>query len=230
MDIVVASCGTYSDAWAPFVHLFRKFWPDCPYRLCLVTDRLAEPWPGDIAVEIGADMGWGPNLVAGIRKLGSPQHVLLMQEDFFLNAPVRTDVIARALKVMQEGWTNACFRLYPCPGPDVPLEDWYGLIRHDAPYRVSCQAAIWSRPELEVLLRDMSTAANFEIDGTRRCQKRCRCLKFYSVLRGESNQWPMQYYCSAISRGEWEPDAVAFARTQGAVVDTNRRAVRGCPR
>lgn len=231
MDIIVASCGAYSDAWAPFVGLFRKFWPDCPYRLCLVTDHLTQSWPGDVAVEVGADLGWGPNLRVGMAKLGYPRHVLLLQEDFFLSAPVKTEVVKRALEMMLSSGHNACFRLYPCPGADVPFDDWHGLIRHDAQYRVSCQAAIWFRPELEVLLHDQPTAAHFEIDGTRRSSNRCRCLKYFSILRQpDPNTWPLQYYCSAISRGQWEPDAVAFARAQGVVVDTSRRSVRSGPR
>lgn len=226
MDIVVASCAAYSDAWVPFVGLFRKFWPDCPYRLCLVTDRLAEPWAGDVAIEIGQDLGWGPNLVAGLRKLGGSPHVLLMQEDFFLSAPVRTDVVARALAVMRESNHNACFRLFPCPGPDMALNDWYGLVKHDAPYRVSCQSAIWLRSELEFMAHEMPTAAHFEIEGTCKSAKRCGCLRFFSTLRTESSLWPLQYYCSAITRGQWEPDAVAFARAQGVSVDTSRRPLR----
>lgn len=211
--------------------LFRKFWPDCPYRLCLITDRLSASWSGDAAVEVGSDLGWGANLMVGMAKLGYPRHVLLMQEDFFLSAPVKTDEIKRALSIMLESGNNACFRLYPCPGPDVPLDRGYGLIGHNAAYRVSCQAAIWHRPELEVLAHDARTAAEFELVGTPRSTKRCGCLRYFSVLRDpDPSNWPMHYYCSAISRGEWEPDAVAFARAQGVPVDTGRRPVRGCPR
>jgi hypothetical protein len=230
MDIVVASCGAYADAWKPFVRLFRKFWPDCPYKLFLITDKLAEPWEGDKAIVIGDDLGWGDNLVAGLRQMNGVRNVLLLQEDFFLSAPVNTDFLKRAEEEMMQNPACACFRLYPCPGADVPLTDWYGLIKHDAPYRVSCQAAIWYRPELEVMALHQPTAADFEIDGTRRAVKRCQCVKFFSVLRNDPKDWPFQYYCSAITRGQWTPDAVDFVKAQGIEIDTSKRPIMHCPR
>lgn len=228
MEIVVASCGKYSDAWKPFVGLFRKFWPDCPYKLNLITDKLTAPWDGDNAIVVGDDLGWGDNLVAGLRSLKSyAKHILLLQEDFFLNAPVNSDTIRSVLSEMNSNPNIGCFRLYPCPGPDLPFSDWYGLIRHDAPYRVSCQAAIWYRPELEIMAVHQGTAADFEIIGTARSKNRCACVKFMSIKRyDDTNKWPFQYYCSAITRGMWEPDAVAFARAQGIDVDTTKRPIK----
>ena len=230
MQIIVASCGAYSDAWAPFYALFQKFWPDCPWPLTLVTDAHANLWPGEKSIEIGCDLGWGPNIVVGLRKLNNPRHFLLLQEDFFLSQPVNNNMVQEALAMMSATSGAGCFRLFPCPGPDAPLTDWYGLIKHQAAYRVSCQAAIWFRPEFESLAFDCRTAADFEIQGTLRASKRCACVKYYSVLRNDPNTWPINYYCSAIARGQWMPEAVEFVKAQGIPIDTSKRPIMGCPR
>lgn len=229
MQIVVASCGKYSDAWGPFVDLFHKFWPECSYPLNLITDYQTAPWKGDKAIELGQDLGWGNNLIAGFRKLENPQYVFLFQEDFFISNFVDTDKVKMALCEMRMNPNIACFRFYPCPGPDFPLTNWFGLITQKAPYRVSCQAAIWRRQELELLLRDCNTAADFEIMGTQKSQNRCACIKYYSVNRDDPAKWPLQYYCSAITRGAWNPDAVAYVKAQGIAIDTTKRPFLHCP-
>ena len=36
--VVVGSCDKYADLLGPFITLFRKFWPDCPFEVVLVTE------------------------------------------------------------------------------------------------------------------------------------------------------------------------------------------------
>ncbi len=223
MEIIVPSTHKYSDAWGPFVALFRKFWPDCQFPLTLITDTQNERWDGDEAIVIGEDKGWCRNFLLGLQKVDA-DFILLMQEDFFLNRPVDKAFIARALKMMLDDDKIGCFRLYPCPGPDVPLGDDYGLIKPDAPYRVSCQSAIWRKTTIIEVLARNNSPREFEIDGTRQMAQNGQHWKFLSVMR-EPNAWPLQYYCSAITRGEWTPDSIEFVKSHGIPIDTSRRGV-----
>ena len=220
--VIVPSTTHYSDAWGPFVALFRKFWPDCPYKLVLITDFKSDPWDGDDAIVIGRDYGWCKNLVRGLNEIKS-DHVIMLQEDFFLNAPTDTAYIQKALEMTIDK-NLACFRLYPCPGPDWPLGDDYGLISVGKPYRVSCQAAIWSREELYEIAGhpQINSPREFEIDGTNFVNSEHTVCQYYSVKR-DPNQWPLQYYCSAITRGEWNPDAVTFVKSLGIPINNSRR-------
>jgi len=36
--VLIASCDAYSDAWAPFFALMKKYWPDCPYPIYLISN------------------------------------------------------------------------------------------------------------------------------------------------------------------------------------------------
>ena len=37
LSVIVTSCDAYHDVETPFIMLFRKHWPDCPFELVLVT-------------------------------------------------------------------------------------------------------------------------------------------------------------------------------------------------
>ena len=40
--VLVTSCDAYRDVERPFVSLFRKHWPDCPFALVLLTETATE--------------------------------------------------------------------------------------------------------------------------------------------------------------------------------------------
>jgi hypothetical protein len=222
MEIVVASCRAYSDAWEPFQALFRKFWKDCPYHVTLVTDFADERWRGRF-LQAGTDLGWSRNLIHGLSLVQS-EHVLLMMEDFFLNDKVDNQIIWQALKTFQTDGKVQCIRLMPCPGPDgEDYNEYFGRITIGAPYRVSCQTAIWRKSSLERLLRLTNDAWSFEIDGTNMRTEG----DFLSVYRKQP--FPFSYYNSAINRGKWNPGALEFCRNNGVSVDTSRRPVEGSP-
>lgn len=223
MEIVIPSTTKYSDAWGPFVALFRKFWQDCQYPLTLITDTKTDPWDGDNAIVIGQDLGWCANFRKGLEQVDS-EFILMLQEDFMLNAPVDHAYVNKALKMMLDDDSIGCFRLYPCPGPDITLGADYGQIDSNAKYRVSCQSAIWRKSHIMDILARFNTPREFEIDGTNYVNNNCNNYKYLSVKR-EPNQWPIQYYCSAITRGSWNPDAVAFVKSFGIPIDTSRRCM-----
>ena len=233
MEIIVPTTTKYQDAWHPFQMLFAKFWPDCQFPVNFITDGY---FPHSITTEgqefqfisLGADQGWCKNFREGLKQITS-EFVLLFQEDFWLNAPVDRAYVNRALKMMLDDDSIGCFRLYPCPGPDIKIGEDYGQIDSNARYRVSCQSAIWRKSHVEDILARFNRPNEFEIDGTIYVNNNCNNFKYYSVYRADPNTWPVQYYCSAITRGEWNPDAVTFAKSHGIVVDTTRRPFQIVP-
>ena len=229
MHIVVPTCAAYSDAWGPFVTLFHKYWPACPYPVTLITDRADRPWDLGEVIEVGPDRGWCANFLAGLERI-KPERVLLLQEDFWFNFAPDEAFIRSALEIMKHNQDVACFRLYPCPGPEQEFSPRVGLIRPSAAYRVSCQAAIWRDDELRWLLSQNNTPREFEIDGSRQSAAERANRTYLSVLEPDPNKWPLQYYCTAIVRGEWDPNALEFCQRVGVPVDTSRRSTLFCPR
>lgn len=223
--VLVPSTTHYSDCWGPFMTLLSKFWPDCPYKVTLLTDYKTDPWDGDDAIVLGNDYGWCKNLVHGLNKIDA-DYIIMLQEDFFFNAPVDQAFVQRALE-LTESENLACFRLYPCPGPDFTIMKDIGVIRPGRPYRVSCQGAIWKKEELYEIAGhpNINTPREFEIDGTNLVNKEHVNCQYYSVSR-EPDKWPFQYYCTAVCRGEWDPNALSFVKSLGIPIDTSRRATQ----
>lgn len=227
MLICVASCKSYSDAWTPFATLFERFWPDCPYRKVLFSDKPeVMPEIGGLEFQDIADEGWIQNLW---KMLVGPAHgsevVLLLQEDFFLCYPVDQPRIARILEWFEKSDYAIC-RLYPL-GYDTDAEIFPGIceLQADAPYRASCQASLWKRDRLMELCRRVLGAGgksptDFEITGSPliRDFKVCGWMR-----RGHPSTWALAYQCTAISWGKWMSGAVGFCLDQGIVLNPKRQ-------
>lgn len=224
MKIVVPTCRSYWDAAVPFLHLLERFWPNHPETIVVVGSG-----PGDQAVATSAqilavdDQGFSSNTLGvlhAIATINPNEPVLLLQEDFFLTEPVDEDYIKECEDILRHDATVACIRLYPCPGADHPWKGkTIGIIDQQADYRVSCQATMWRCSELVATMREGEDPTAYELSGTARCRNDGRL--FLGWLR-EAKIWPIHYICSAISRGEWEPGALEWCRTNGIDVCTSR--------
>lgn len=206
MRVAVASCVAYSDCWSPFLKLFRKFWPDCPYEVLFITDK---DNPGQSWCSVVAEF-------AAYQK----QPILLTQEDLLLSAPVQSHLIEHALHQMKTQ-NAAMVRLYPCPGSNEDYGDsHFGRISKGTMYRVSCMASIWNPVILHEIASHFNTPAEFELEGSKLSDQ---FDEPFLAFKREVHPWPLENYCSAISRGKWEPDAVKFCEQNGISVDLSMR-------
>lgn len=210
VKIAVVSCMAYRDAWPAFVALFRKFWPDCPYQIEWWTD---EKMPSASWCKVVATFA-----------ANQTEPILLMQEDFWLTAPVQTHLIEHALHELKSQHA-AMIRLYPCPGSNEDYGDsHFGRIAKGTPYRVSCQASIWNPVMLTLVaaLCGGKTPADFEIKGSEGSHD---FEGPFLAFKRDVTPWPMEYLCSAISRGKWSQDAVKLAESVGVKLDLSVREV-----
>lgn len=220
MNLAVITCAAYSDAWPAFFGLLSKFWPDHP-KIHLLTDYIDKSdWrklhDHDL-IHAGEGKSWCDVLRYYVAN--TDENFVLMQEDFTLSAPVRTEALKNAEEILNE-YRAGCFRVYPCPG--APETSSY-YVPSCAAYRISCQAAIWKPSYLRRLLRNMpsaKSAADFELQGSE--VSRYIDGDVMSCHRLE-NPWPIEYICSAITRGKWNPDAKKLCDQHGIEVDWTRR-------
>lgn len=236
MEVIVPTCSGYRDTWEPMHRLLDTYWPDCPWPIRVVTDiRPGDagedpfaPFPGGIAV--GRDRGWTGNLVAALRDRDARSVILLLQDDFFLTARVRTDVLHAAARLVASDPEVGCLRLYPCPGPADGVERGevlglpWGEVWPGEAYRISCQAALWRVGYLRRALACGTTAMEFELTGSQRCGAWPE--RVLGLLRGNPLPWPLEYLCSGITRGRWNPDALRLMEANG-IRRTGTRPVDG---
>src|SRR5450432_3091763 len=106
--IVISSCDAFFDAWRPFAFFFRKFWPDCQFPVHLITNELQIQSSFIHAIPVGEDRGWASNMKRALDEIDAAR-VLYLQEDYFLNAPVRGDQVATEIAYAIENDVDAFY-------------------------------------------------------------------------------------------------------------------------
>ena len=228
--VLVTSCDAYRDVEAPFLQLFRKYWPDCPFELVLVTEtspnngsavsdngeavssplvrkELRGPHSFDRTIFTGKGKTWSQMLVAALDQIETP-YVIMLMNDYFLESSVDTENILRRLdEAKEKGALN--YRL--CPDPPRAVKN--------TAYSVSCKAGIWNRQFLRALAAKTKSAWEFE--------------RYGSFMFDESDQRPLLVteklefpFQDVVHKGYWEPWGVELLKREGIAYDFS---VRGLP-
>jgi hypothetical protein len=219
--IIVSSCDAYADAWEPFFTLFFRYWPDFPFRIILISNGLEFKDARVETYKIEKDLGWSGNLIEVMKNI-SEDYVIFLQEDYFLKNKVDNKKIFAALKLMAEN-NAAYFRLYPCPGPDLPFtgNSEVGLISLNAAYRNSTQAAIWDRKIFLSLLKSGETGWDFETKGGIERSKEIS-RPFLSFKKPV-----IDYLCTAIVKGKYIRAAVKLCKKEEIKLNFNKIKKQG---
>jgi len=119
LGILVSSYDAYSDLWPPFFAAFHRSWPDCPFQMYLLSNRITFPDPTVKPILVGDVTAWPESIRLALEQI-SEDFVLLFLEDWFLQKQVDTGRILRLVE-----WVTtqrpACIRLQPAAGM-VPSE------------------------------------------------------------------------------------------------------------
>jgi hypothetical protein len=218
--ILVSSCDAFFDAWKPFTAFLKKFWPDCPFQVFLLTNQLQVRSPSIRPIAVGPDRGWASNLLAALPQIAH-DYLLYLQEDYFLTAAVQTSQLAQDFcGAIESDAAALCFRARSRPDPGFQaLNDRFGVVPLDSDGRTRSQVTLWKKEALQSILREGETAWDFEARGSARTQR----MRILSYRRRENT--PIPYLMSAISRGLWMPEAIELCRNHGVAIDPFFRPV-----
>ncbi len=216
--IIVSSCDVFFDCWRPFAFFFRKFWPDCPFPVYLITNELPIESTFIRALPVGADRGWASNMRAALEQLEAPR-LLYFQEDYFLTAPVDTNQLAADFAYAIAHEVDAfCFRARSELEPNFqPITDSFGVVPAESDGRTRCQLTLWKRDAFLAALREGETAWEMESGGS----ARTRDLKILSY--STRAHMPVPYLMSAIVRGLWTPEALVMCEQAGCEIEPHFR-------
>jgi hypothetical protein len=218
--IVVSSCDAFFDAWRPFSAFVKKFWPDCPFEIFLLTNGLRVRSQRIQAVAVGPDRGWSTNLLSMLAQISHP-YVLYFQEDYFLTARVKGEQLAVDFEqAIGSGAASLCFRARSHPDAGFePLNERFGIVPVNSDGRTRCQVTLWNKEALQSILLPGETAWDFERRGSARAQQ----MSILSYARRDNT--PIPYLMSAISRGLWMPAAIELCRVHQITIDPFFRPV-----
>ena len=222
--VLVTSCDAYRDVERPFVSLFRKHWPDCPFELVLLTetatendDRIDTANGFDRIIATGLGKNWCQMLAEALEQIETP-YVLLLMNDYLLNAPVDTAGFLKRLAQV-ETFDAANLRLNPNPKGRTPWRDT-DLLEYpkNTAYCVTCQTGIWRRDYLLGLARRNKSAWEFERYGSFMVGDETRPL-----LVTKEKEFP---FIDAVHKGYWEKEGLELCQRNGISLDLT---VRGRP-
>lgn len=214
-SILVNSSDGFDDCWAPFFTLLQRYWPACDAKIYLNTEKKICHYEG-LAVnstKVQGDseerLSWSECLLSALDQIETPL-VLYFQEDYFIHQPVRDDVIHRATEYMidRPEVGHVALTRHCSLGPyEEHEESWLQVIRKNARYRISTQAALWRVDTLRSYLEAKENGWMFEIFGTWRAQKRDDI--FLSTRWDEASGGPaIDYLHTGIVKGKWLRDIV----------------------
>lgn len=233
-SIIVNTCDTYDDCWYPFFKLFTKYWPDCTAHIYLNTEHKEYHHDGLNIISTKACAGkltaqrltWSECLINALEMIES-EVVLYLQEDYFLKADVKNEIINGYVALMSQDTTIDCIHLTDQAVEIDTIQTKYdGLftVSEVQPFRVSCQAALWRKEVLLSILQKHESAWQFE----KYASKRSRYMnhKFYAVdpskvILDEFEIIP--YVFTGIFQGRWMEHVQPLFENHNIEIDYTKR-------
>lgn len=210
--ILVLSCDKYSDVWPAFFKCFRENFPVGNWPIYLGSNTKVCQEPGVVTLLSGSDPDWSTSYKRILKQIPQ-QKIFVILEDLFLSSKVNVDEIVSLVEFMFEQEANH-IRYWANPLPDRPTDNpLVGECTKGAPYR-STVCGLWDRDCLLRLLLEGENPWNFEIMGSYRT--------FYSG-GFYSTTAPLCEYKNMIEKGMWIPQSVAWARTEGVMLELDKR-------
>ena len=200
-----------------------KFWPGHPRPVSLLTDYFTNELDPNKVQIYSAPLSYRwpwCQIVANFAANCGKEPVLLFQEDFFLTAPVKTELVQHGLEELQKRDAGSV-RLYPVPGGDIDYGDpYFALCAPKAPYRISAQATIWRPDFLYGITSQFNTIEEFEVRGNDR-----QLDRVVLAFKRDVQPWPLEYICSGVTKGQWNPDSKRLFEKHGIEADYSLRPI-----
>ncbi|GHU72246.1 hypothetical protein AGMMS49992_07770 [Clostridia bacterium] len=234
--LYVSSCDAYADLWEPFFLLFKKYWPDCPYPIVLVSETKTFSMEGlDILcprfykkegnkfVDLNnkrppqASVPWGELNIRSIKTIDTP-YLFFILEDFLLSQPVDQSFVDKSLVWMEQDSSIGRFGMRPLP------QGFKGAPTRYSPYvQVSfavAQAGLWRK---DLFLRSITNPG----DGIWKWE--ARGFWWPSAWKKKVYTTPTEYIryprSGALFQGKWQKSAIKLLKANGIEVDFKKRGV-----
>jgi len=168
--LVVSSCDKYKSAWMPYFTLLKKYWPEHPSDIYLITEtKQYHDNELDIKVFNMDGVPWSTRICCCLESIKT-KYIIFSLEDFFLQDYVKTNAIAKCVMWMEKNEKIAVCRFYPSDSKYLEPSDKYSPFRFASSHnmRLETQFAIWNRETLISFIDKSESPHQFEYQGSNR--------------------------------------------------------------
>lgn len=175
VTLLVSSCDKYSTAWNPFFELVNLNWPGHPKKIILNTETMSYSHKGlniETINEPQTNATWSQRLLNCLYNINT-DFIIFCLEDFFLQGPVKEDVLEYCLKKMKNNPQIACYRLKASNDNNLKKSEdgLFYIADKNVPYRLDTQFAIWRKQILISFINENESPWEFEGKGTERIKE-----------------------------------------------------------
>lgn len=214
LAILVVSCDNYCDMWEPFFMNFWRFWPNCEYKIYLLSNYYKTNQKRVIPILVGDDHSWSSNLLKGLDEI-EEEYVFMIIDDIFFSDFVPQENLKKVFAWIYKIKPNY-LRLNPRPKPDKPYSNQFGIVSTGSLYRTATVLSIWKKTVLLDLLKSGESAWDFEIYGSIRSDKYDNFYSTWQVLIPFKN---------CVIKGKWQRSTFKYFESHGISIHLNRRKV-----
>ena len=234
--LLVTTCDSYSDAWKPFFELLHIMWPGCPYPIYLNTESL-DYTRSDFDITVlhphistdkkGRPISWSYRLKEALHQI-SEEYVLFFLEDFFLQKPVRADIVDECIRWMQEDKNVVFIDFYHDQTEnDMIYHKEFSEIQRSNDWAINANCALWRKSFLEGILRDEDPWL-FEMNATARWRR--TKYKIYTHIQNDNPVFAYSFETingqwSGILKGKWLTFVPPLFEEYGIEVDFTKRGL-----
>jgi len=221
--IVVAAKDSYAETWSAFFGLFFKYWPDCPFDIFMLTEKLAfsNERIKNIIIPINKNALWEKQWEQRIRKtlkIANKKYFIFFHTDYFLNKKIDNKKLFEILEIMETNENIGYVRLFPDP---PAYSDWnnnkkIGLINKNDKFSLSLQTAIWRTGFFNKILKENYGPIDLETIGSR------EVYKFPELLLGVKKNYPVASYINGIKKGCYQYETKMLFKKEGILFKPTR--------
>ena len=213
--VFVNSTDTFEDTWDPFFRLLHECWPQSD-RVILnkETKTFSHPDVSVACTQVArageTTLPWGECMLRALDHIPTEMFAYL-QDDYFLYDSVDLDKVDEAARIMHEENLD-CLRLFECggAGPWEPTSyPWLWSVSQRAAYRISLQAALWTKRGMRKYIRSHESPWQMEVWGSKRASRttgRIWCVS--RDVHGDGQRQVIPYIPTGIVKGKWNREAV----------------------
>jgi len=230
LTVFVNTSDNFDDCWEPFFKLFKLYWPNCLYPIVLNTELKDYSYEDlnirctKVSLNEHKSLGWSECLMRALDSVKS-EYILYLQEDYFLEAPVKSDLLMNLLNEMKAGKIGSLV-LSGGVGP------WNSMsssliceVDKKAKWRLSLQAGLWKKSILRSLIRKHESPWQLESYGsyrTTRIDENFCCVNRDYYIGDGVEIFP--YKATGIVAGRWVKEIVhPLFEKHGITIDFSRR-------